>query len=194
MPGAGRGSLELKKLLSELDDGEWHRYLDVKEEIMKMTPPGLAIRQAEEQRRNMTRRRAAPAKRKVKRTTSELIRIGAGSRAIDIINAAVTNRRIEKRKDEDGTIWLRILKRLPTVLIIHDKDGTRVATNSEVSVVEIDTESLKTMPMEELENLRRLVQTIHLRVPEAAEARNLVNVAIALRQYDDKRDADGIGT
>lgn len=186
MPGAGRGSLEMKKLLGILDDGEWHLRDEVKNEIMKVVPPGMAIRDAERARRAAA---GAPEKRQKHRTTAELVHIGANNRAADVINSAALNKRIEKRVDEDGIMWLRILRRLPAVLVIRSNGDTTIVTNSTVSVVEVDFDKLNSMSIEELKELRRLINTLPLREPELYEAKTRVNVALTLREFDDPTGA-----
>lgn len=102
----------MKRAAEILADGQWHNRDVVIEEMIKLIPPGQAIRHSEEVRLRKRQARIAAGlpvrdtpQRATDRSTTFLVRTGARSLAMRFLNAS---RRIEAERREDGTTWVRM--------------------------------------------------------------------------------------
>lgn len=113
-----RVSLVLSKTLELLSDGEWHDYEQLLREVIKVVPPGVALRYAQTKRFHMAKQNAkkrltpeefkewlATHKPSTHEATQERskdentqIRVGARAKVVDSLNKST---RVEKRRVDE---------------------------------------------------------------------------------------------
>jgi hypothetical protein len=165
-----------------LEDGQWHDQEEIIAAAMSTVPPGVALRTTEAARRNSNR--DAPKARVKKKTHSVLVASGQRSKVIEGINSMMNGGRIERVEDSGGSKRLRLITKVPTVLIVRDRGEMTVSASSDVVLVEVDSEKLGNMTLDELKDLRQKVEILPTRLIGRYHAKNMLNVAILMKERD----------
>ena len=106
---AGPTSPHGLKAREVLLDGEWHPYEEVRAAVMRVIPPGMAIRKAESERLAEARKRSKRGRppltqeRTVSRSSDFLIEYGRSRIANDVLKAEP----YEVRTEQDGSRFIR---------------------------------------------------------------------------------------
>lgn len=102
-----RFSPYMRRALQLMIDGEWHSEEVVVREMIKLIPPGPAMRRAEARRagQRTTATWQTPAERVVPRSADFLRVVGSRHIALDALKHS---KRVERRSDAEGRWWVRI--------------------------------------------------------------------------------------
>lgn len=152
------------KVLSLLEDGEWHDQEEVIAEAMYIIPPGEAFRIGQ-------KRSSATVDR---RSQDEIIASGQRSKTVDTLNSLISNNRVE-REGADPTHTaakgkrVRLVEDIPVVYVTRAKDGTLSVHNTNrqriaVHVIDAQTKTEPDRVGEELRDLRAVFEAIPNRV------------------------------
>src|SRR4051812_14216462 len=94
-----------QRALDVLADGSWHSEDSVMLEMVKLVPPGYAMRRAEQRRRNQRPERTGlGTQRAVPRSAEYLRLLGARAIAYEVLR---TSKRMEQKTDVNGR-WVRM--------------------------------------------------------------------------------------
>jgi hypothetical protein len=171
-----------RRVVMLLEDGQWHDHEEIVAAAMSSVPPGIALRTTEAARLNSNR--GAPKARVKKKTHSVLVASGQRAKVIEGINSMMNGGRIERVENDNGSKRLRLITKVPTVLIVRDRGEMTVSASSDVVLVEVDSEKLGNMTLDELKDLRQKVEILPTRLIGRYHAKNMLNVAILMKERD----------
>jgi hypothetical protein len=171
-----------RQIVMLLEDGQWHDQEEVIAATMPTVPPGVALRTVEQRRRNS--RSVSPASRVKKKTHSVLVASGQRAKVVEGINSLMSGGRVERVGDPDGSERLRLVTKVPVVLVVRDNGEMTVSASSDVVLTEVDSEKIGNMTLEELKDLRQKIEILPTRLIGRYHAKNMLNVAILLKEKD----------
>lgn len=95
-----------------LADGEWHRYEEIRREVAKLVPPGVAVRRTEAMRATTERatRTSGRAGRVTPRAADYLVHVGRRRIALDALRNGVKSNCYEQKEDDEGVRWIRLIR------------------------------------------------------------------------------------
>jgi hypothetical protein len=190
-------SPQTMKLLSLLEDGNWHEREDLIVATIPVVPPGIAYRRAEKNRSyNLTHREGEPngIRPRVKQTdASFIIATGARAAATESLASLQANGRVEK-EIRDGKKFYRLIQGTNRVIKLINTDGTTeifIDPNAVITTIDVVNLMNPTTPIEELEILLKALDTYNGRWPGVKKCKELVrailnnrNVSKALMVYE----------
>lgn len=181
-----RASAVSQRILSLLDDGEWHSQSAIAIEAGSIVPPGEALRAAEKSRtENLKMKGSKPKARKVPRSTSFLIASGQRSKAVESIHSLTATGRIERRLHE-GEKQIRLLRKVERLLVLVTEDEVIANHNGENMIqTVIDYRTLNRSSLEELRRMETELEAFHHRFPGIVQARAMVSQARAMKEFTD---------
>jgi hypothetical protein len=177
------------KILSLLEDGEWHPQEDIIDGAMYLIPPGEAFRHGQQKSRSLADRRSQ----------DDIIHSGRRSKTVAMLNNMAQNRRIE-REDRDGEKWVRVQRPVANIYVLRDEnDNLQVVFQKDPGFVVhvIDAWARSTDPEGDAERVKQVFETLPYRMEGKEEVQkvcraliNRLNVEAAMRRFYEPKNDD----
>lgn len=173
------------KILSLLEDGEWHDQEDIIEASMYIVPPGEAFRHGQSRSRSVEDRRSQ----------DDIIYSGRRSKAVSMINNLVQNNRVERDGEGRGNPKrLRLIRQVSRIYVLRDEnDDLKVIYQSSpaFAVHVIDAWARSTDPAGDAERVKEIFTTLPYRMDGKEEVEkvcrklmNRLNIEASLKRFE----------